>query len=48
MRAGRDPKPETPAAADARAERVKKLLTQAAADYRTGLGKPKTQKALAA
>jgi hypothetical protein len=44
---GRDPKPQSPAEADARAERVKKLLAEAAADYRTGFGK-KPSKALAA
>lgn len=40
---GRDPKPETPAEAEARKKRVAKLLADAAADYRTGLGRPQTQ-----
>ncbi|MER7794859.1 hypothetical protein [Streptomyces sp. NPDC097640] len=50
MRVTRDPKPTTPAEAEARKKRVAKLLADAAADYRTGYGKPKpkTSKALAA
>lgn len=50
MRTGGDPKPQSPAEAEARKKRVAKLLAEAAADYRTGFGKPKTQsqKALAA
>ncbi|MGW4075976.1 hypothetical protein [Streptomyces sp. NEAU-174] len=50
MRAGRDPKPQSPEEEAARKKRVAALLQQAAEDYRTGFGKPKTQsqKALAA
>ncbi|MGY0062814.1 hypothetical protein ACWY4P_40815 [Streptomyces sp. LZ34] len=43
MKVTRDPKPQTPAEAEARKERVAKLHQQAAAEYRTGFGKPKTQ-----
>ena len=48
MRVTRDPEPCTPEEAEARKKRVAKLLAESAADYRTGLGKPQTQKALAA
>lgn len=50
MRTSGDPKPKTPEEEAARKERVAKLLADAAADYRTGYGKPKGQskKALAA
>ncbi|WP_158080394.1 hypothetical protein [Streptomyces sparsogenes] len=47
---GRDPEPRTPEEAEARRKRVAKLHQQAAADYRTGFGRPKpaSKKALAA
>ncbi|MFE9003125.1 hypothetical protein ACFYOY_13430 [Streptomyces sp. NPDC007875] len=50
MRTSGDPKPRTPEEEAARKKRVAALLAQAAEDYRTGFGKPKTQsqKALAA
>lgn len=41
----RDPEPRTPAEAEARKDRVAKRHQQAAADYRTGFGKPKRAKA---
>ena len=47
MKVTRDPKPRTPAEAEARKDRVAKLHQQAAADYKTGFGK-KPSKALAA
>ncbi|MEU7240296.1 hypothetical protein [Streptomyces sparsogenes] len=40
---GRDPEPRTPEEAEARKQRVAKLHQQAAEDYRTGLGRPKSQ-----
>ncbi|MFE9064898.1 hypothetical protein [Streptomyces violaceusniger] len=50
MRTSGDPKPRTPAEAEARKKRVAKLLAQAADDYRAGFGRPKaeSEKALAA
>ena len=40
---GRDPEPRAPEEAAARKKRVAKLHEQAAADYRTGFGRPKPQ-----